>query len=149
VQAPLFGMQSWVNSSEVRRWLQGQIADPQTLRNAVAAPAQVPGQDGLYPHPISRHGSESHLPLSQEAGARASSLAEAPWASPSSMFQVCNTRVTHTLGVSMPAYCVSPLLWCLRTLERQVGQLTPLNAKYPSPNPGYEALIWVYCNMGR
>lgn len=78
LQAPLFGMQSWVNSSEVRKWLQSQIADPQTLRSAATA-ASSSGQDALYPNPnaMSRHGSESHIP--PDAAARSGSMADAPW----------------------------------------------------------------------
>ncbi|CAK0744593.1 hypothetical protein CVIRNUC_001560 [Coccomyxa viridis] len=58
--APLFGMLSWVNSSEVRRWLQTKIADPQTLR-CTSAP-----QDKAFGNPISRHDSDTHLTGAQD-----------------------------------------------------------------------------------
>ena len=60
LQAPLFGMLSWVNSSEVRRWLQTKIADPQTLR-CTSAP-----QDKAFGNPISRHDSDTHLTGAQD-----------------------------------------------------------------------------------
>ena len=60
LQAPLFGMLSWVNSSEVRRWLQTKIADPQTLR-CTSAP-----QDNVFGTAISRHDSDTHLTGAQD-----------------------------------------------------------------------------------
>ena len=59
LQAPLFGMLSWVNSSEVRRWLQTKIADPQTLR------ATSSGQD-LFPSSLSRPNSDTQLTGAQD-----------------------------------------------------------------------------------
>ena len=72
LQAPLFGMLSWVNSSEVRRWLQTKIADPQSLRctssgqdllsNSMSRPnsdAQLTGaQDGMPGLPLTSHHSD-------------------------------------------------------------------------------------------
>ncbi|BDA41982.1 hypothetical protein COCOBI_02-7800 [Coccomyxa sp. Obi] len=81
--APLFGMQSWVNSSEVRRWLQTKIADAQTLRSATAA-TPVPGQDALYPVPLPSNSSDMHLHgLGQDMGLNKSTSAagvnDLPW----------------------------------------------------------------------
>lgn len=59
LQAPLFGMLSWVNSSEVRRWLQTKIADPQTLRSSSA-------QDNAFANPLSRHNSDVQLAGGQD-----------------------------------------------------------------------------------
>lgn len=47
-------MLSWVNSSEVRRWLQTKIADPKTLRSTSS------GQD-VFASSISRHNSDGQL----------------------------------------------------------------------------------------
>lgn len=72
LQAPLFGMLSWVNSSEVRRWLQTKIADPQSLRctssgqdllaNSLARPNSDPqltgAQDGMPGLPLTGHHSD-------------------------------------------------------------------------------------------
>ncbi|EIE25414.1 hypothetical protein COCSUDRAFT_61633 [Coccomyxa subellipsoidea C-169] len=69
--APLFGMLSWVNSSEVRRWLQTKISDTNALRSAAAA-ATLPGQDALYSVPLQSHGSEGNLQLAQDLGIRTS-----------------------------------------------------------------------------
>ncbi len=71
LQAPLFGMLSWVNSSEVRRWLQTKISDTNALRSAAAA-ATLPGQDALYSVPLQSHGSEGNLQLAQDLGIRTS-----------------------------------------------------------------------------
>ena len=59
LQAPLFGMLSWVNSSEVRRWLQTKIADPQTLRCTSA------GSD-MFAGSLSRHNSDVQLTPAQD-----------------------------------------------------------------------------------
>lgn len=96
VQAPLFGMLSWVNSSEVRRWLQTKIADTQTLRSAAAASA-APGQDALYSVSLPSHSSDPHLNLGQDLGIRTSNAAgsELPWVSiclePCQLICRCNT----------------------------------------------------------
>ncbi|KAK9908804.1 hypothetical protein WJX75_003138 [Coccomyxa subellipsoidea] len=79
--APLFGMLSWVNSSEVRRWLQTKIADTQTLRSAAAGSA-APNQDALYSVSLPSHGSDPHLSLGQDLGIRTSNAAggnDLPW----------------------------------------------------------------------
>ncbi len=83
LQAPLFGMQSWVNSSEVRQWLQTKIADGQTKRSAITSTA-VPGQDVLYPVPLPSHSSDMHLHgLGQDLGLSKSNSAgginDLPW----------------------------------------------------------------------
>ena len=56
-QAPLFGMQSWVNSQEVRQWLQTQIASE-------PLPSMRGPLSGLeaYGSAMSRHNSEAALP---------------------------------------------------------------------------------------
>ena len=83
LQAPLFGMQSWVNSSEVKQWLQSKVADGQRQRSASTA-AAVPGQDALYAVPMPSHSSDMHLHgLGQDVGLGRSNSAgginDLPW----------------------------------------------------------------------
>ena len=99
LQAPLFGMLSWVNSSEVRRWLQTKIADPQTLR-CTSAP-----QDSVFGNAISRHDSDNHLAGAQDGMPGMPLPSHHPdmaWVS------VANLRPALTLwGLPMRLLCIS------------------------------------------
>ncbi len=98
LQAPLFGMLSWVNSSEVRRWLQTKIADPQSLRctssgqdllaNSLSRPnsdAQLTGaQDGMPGLPLTSHHSDHawvgrHMPAPPHSTTHATSTPGHVW----------------------------------------------------------------------
>lgn len=90
MQAPLFGMLSWVNSSEVRKWLQTKIANPQALRSAAAVPSPS-GQDPLFSGALTSHGSDTHVQLCQDLGIRTSCVTgntDMPWVAISS---TCNS----------------------------------------------------------
>ena len=89
-QAPLFGMQSWVNSQEVRQWLQTQIASE-----------PLPSMRGLtgleaYGAAISRHNSDTALPTAGQDAVRG----PAP---------ECHVSITQAL-----------LQWLLSTVHRRV-----------------------------
>lgn len=111
LQAPLFGMQSWVNSSEVKQWLQTKVADAQRLRSGSTAIA-VPGQDALYPVPMPSHSSDMHLHgLGQDMGLGRSNSAgginDLPWVNVLPMLRHINSQ-THAASKSVlfPRFCV-------------------------------------------
>lgn len=67
-QAPLFGMLSWVNSMEVKRWLQAQVTDamPDTLPPAaVPLPATALLDPSAFAPGMARHNSDSQLQQAQ------------------------------------------------------------------------------------
>lgn len=74
VQAPLFGMQSWVNSQEVRRWLQTQISEPHPSALppiAVPLPATALLDPSAFAPGMARHNSDSQLQQAQHDMVRA------------------------------------------------------------------------------